>query len=99
MNLGLIDEIRLTVSPLILGRGKTLFKDVKNRHLLKFVSASPAGPAKVSLIYTTTLWMKIFNPCLERNLSKKSKNFGQESANIQTALNMNFVGFIPPCGV
>jgi dihydrofolate reductase len=34
MNLGLIDELRLMVNPLILGRGKTLFKDVKERQSL-----------------------------------------------------------------
>jgi dihydrofolate reductase len=35
MNLGLIDELRLMVNPLVLGGGKTLFKDVKERHSLK----------------------------------------------------------------
>src|SRR5262245_5045699 len=32
MNVGLIDELRLLVNPLILGGGKALFKDVKERH-------------------------------------------------------------------
>jgi dihydrofolate reductase len=35
MNLGLIDELRLMINPLILGGGKALFKDVKERHFLK----------------------------------------------------------------
>jgi dihydrofolate reductase len=31
MNLGLVDEVKLLVNPLILSGGKTLFKDVKDR--------------------------------------------------------------------
>jgi hypothetical protein len=37
MNWGLIDAARLLVDPLILGGGKALFKDVKDRHALKLV--------------------------------------------------------------
>ena len=33
MNLGLIDELRLMVDPIILGGGKALFKDMKERPL------------------------------------------------------------------
>lgn len=53
MNLGLIDEVRLLVNPLILGGGKALFKDVKERHALKLVRAKPLKSGKVSLIYNT----------------------------------------------
>ncbi|RPJ38196.1 MAG: dihydrofolate reductase [Planctomycetaceae bacterium] len=53
MNLGLIDELRLLVNPLILGGGKALFKDVKERHALKLLKAKPAKSGKVSLIYST----------------------------------------------
>ena len=53
MNLGLIDEVRLMVNPLILGRGKALFKDVKERHILKLIRAKPLKSGKVSLIYGT----------------------------------------------
>jgi dihydrofolate reductase len=53
MNLGLIDEIQLLVNPLILGRGKALFKDVKDRQTLKLVQAKPLKSGKVSLIYST----------------------------------------------
>jgi len=53
MNLGLIDEIRLLVNPLILGGGKALFKDVKDRQTLKLVQAKPLKSGKVSLIYST----------------------------------------------
>ena len=53
INLGLIDELQLMVNPLILGGGKALFKDVKERHALKLVRAKPLKSGKVSLIYST----------------------------------------------
>jgi dihydrofolate reductase len=53
MNLGLIDEIHLMINPLVLGRGKSLFKDVEERHSLKLVQAKPLKSGKVSLIYNT----------------------------------------------
>ncbi|MGH7792168.1 MAG: dihydrofolate reductase family protein [Thermodesulfobacteriota bacterium] len=53
MNLGLIDELRLMVNPLVLGGGKALFKDVKARHALKLVRAKPLKSGKVSLTYST----------------------------------------------
>jgi dihydrofolate reductase len=53
MNLGLIDELRLMVHPLVLGGGKALFKDVKERHALKLVRAKPLKSGKVSLTYST----------------------------------------------
>lgn len=53
MNLCLIDEIQLLVNPLILGGGKALFKDVKDRQTLKLVQAKPLKSGKVSLIYST----------------------------------------------
>jgi dihydrofolate reductase len=52
MNLGLIDELRLMVNPLILGGGKTLFKDVKEWHALKLVQAKPLKSDKVGLTYS-----------------------------------------------
>ena len=53
MNLGLIDDIHLMINPLVLGRGKSLFKDVEERHSLKLVQAKPLKSGKVSLIYCT----------------------------------------------
>jgi dihydrofolate reductase len=53
MNLGLIDELRLMVNPLILGGGKALFKDVKEQHGLKLIQAKQLKSGKVSLIYST----------------------------------------------
>ncbi len=53
MNLDLIDELRLIINPLILGGGKALFKDVKERHVLKLIRAKPLKSGKVSLTYST----------------------------------------------
>ncbi|HKG89936.1 MAG TPA: dihydrofolate reductase family protein [Nitrososphaeraceae archaeon] len=52
MNLGLIDELRLMINPLILGGGKALFKDVKERHSLKLIRVKPLKSGKVSLTYS-----------------------------------------------
>jgi hypothetical protein len=41
------------VNPLILGGGKALFKDVKERHALKLMHVKPLKSGKVSLIYNT----------------------------------------------
>jgi dihydrofolate reductase len=51
MNHGLIDELRLVVHPIILG--KPLFKDVKERHGLKFLGAKPLESGLVRLTYST----------------------------------------------
>ena len=53
MNLGLIDELRLMINPLVLGGGKALFKDVKERHSLKLLSAKPLKSGMVILTYST----------------------------------------------
>jgi dihydrofolate reductase len=53
INLSLLDEVHLMVNPLILGGGKALFKDVKERHALKLIRAKPLKSGKVSLTYST----------------------------------------------
>jgi dihydrofolate reductase len=53
MNAGLIDEVQVMVNPLILGGGKALFKDVKQRRELKLVRTKPLKSGKVSLTYST----------------------------------------------
>jgi dihydrofolate reductase len=52
MNAGLIDEVRVLINPLLLGGGKALFKDVKERKALKQVRTKTLRSGKVSLTYT-----------------------------------------------
>jgi dihydrofolate reductase len=51
MNEGQVDEIRLVVQPLVLGGGKPLFKDVKQRHALTLLTARPLNAGAVFLSY------------------------------------------------
>jgi dihydrofolate reductase len=48
---GLVDEVRLLVHPIILGEGKSLFKDVADRHLLTLISSKALGSGHVLLTY------------------------------------------------
>ena len=52
MNAKLIDELELTVNPIVLGGGKALFKDVKERHALNLVRANPLKSGKLCLSYS-----------------------------------------------
>jgi dihydrofolate reductase len=52
MNAGLVDEIQLMINPLLLGGGKALFKDVKERKALKQARTKTLRSGKVSLTYT-----------------------------------------------
>jgi len=51
MNLGLINEYHLNVNPVVLGGGKPLFKDVKERHKLKLIKTKMFKSGKVVLHY------------------------------------------------
>jgi dihydrofolate reductase len=49
---GRIDQLRLSVHPVVLGRGKALFKSVERRQRLAPIEARPLKAALVSLVYT-----------------------------------------------
>lgn len=51
MNLGLIDEYRLSVHPVILGSGKYLFTDINKRQELKLVDIRKFSSGVVQLCY------------------------------------------------
>jgi dihydrofolate reductase len=51
MNLGLVDEYRLSIHPVILGAGKPLFVDIKYRQELKLVNNRRSSSGIVQLCY------------------------------------------------
>jgi dihydrofolate reductase len=53
VNAHLVDELRLVIQPIILGGGKALFKDVKERHAVKLGAAETLKGGAVRLTYST----------------------------------------------
>ncbi|WP_054957968.1 dihydrofolate reductase family protein [Paenibacillus dakarensis] len=51
INLGLVDEFRLSVHPVVLGEGKPLFVDIKQRINLKLADSKSFSSGVVQLIY------------------------------------------------
>jgi dihydrofolate reductase len=51
INFGLVDEYRLSVHPVVLGAGKSLFIDIKHRLNLKLVDTKIFSSGVVQLIY------------------------------------------------
>ncbi|WP_047985548.1 dihydrofolate reductase family protein [Ornithinibacillus californiensis] len=51
VNLGLVDEFRLSVHPVVLGEGRPLFVDIKKRFDLKLVNSRTFSSGVVQLIY------------------------------------------------
>ncbi|HET9431598.1 MAG TPA: dihydrofolate reductase family protein [Chitinophagaceae bacterium] len=52
MNLGLVDELSLAVHPIILGNGKPLFKNIKDRIKLTLLDTKTYSTGLVSLTYS-----------------------------------------------
>ena len=51
MRLGLIDEYRILVNPIVLGDGRPMFKNVKDRTALKLLNTQTLGSGVVILNY------------------------------------------------
>jgi dihydrofolate reductase len=51
LQMGLIDEVRVMVNPLVLGAGKPMFKDVKGPIKLKLTKSETSSGGNVSLYY------------------------------------------------
>jgi dihydrofolate reductase len=51
MNLDLVDEYRIAIMPVIIGKGKPLFKDIDGRHKLKLVSITPSTAGVLGVHY------------------------------------------------
>lgn len=52
LDAGLLDELRLIVNPLLLGKGAPLFQHLAKRRRLRFVSAEPTSHGRVVLSYS-----------------------------------------------
>lgn len=53
INIGLIDDIRLIVNPVLLGGGKPVFGSVTDRRYLRLLSVEPRDHDRLSMIYAT----------------------------------------------
>jgi dihydrofolate reductase len=51
MNEGLVDQVRLTVHPVVLGTGKALFEGVEGRHRLELLATERLSGGRVSVAY------------------------------------------------
>ena len=51
LNAGLVDEIRMVVQPIVLGGGKSMFKDVVGKHALRLTEARMLDDGVVRLRY------------------------------------------------
>jgi len=58
LNLDLIDEYRLAVHPVLIGKGKPLFQNIEDRHKLKLIDAKGYKSGVVLMTYETERTMK-----------------------------------------
>ena len=59
VNADLVDELRLSVHPLVAGQGKALFRDVSRRHALELVESETTKNGKLLLRYRVKAWEAI----------------------------------------
>ncbi|MZQ81324.1 dihydrofolate reductase [Paenibacillus sp. 5J-6] len=58
LHLGLVDEFRLSVHPVVLGKGKPLFTDINQRLNLQLVTTRSFSSGVVQLIYQTRSFLQ-----------------------------------------
>jgi dihydrofolate reductase len=51
IRMGLVDELRLMVAPVVLGSGARLFGEMEDKIALRLVESRPLGGGVVSMIY------------------------------------------------
>ena len=51
VNAGLVDELHLSVYPMVIGKGKALFKDVSARHTLQLIESKNSKSGRLLLKY------------------------------------------------
>jgi dihydrofolate reductase len=52
---GLIDELHIILTPILLGRGKTVFDGIRKRYPLRLLSTKKFKSGNVAVIYEPTL--------------------------------------------